>query len=53
MPFYNDLDTVCMDLYGQGIEPLLDASRHKDVVSALLRPEGLNYGQLPRVVAFS
>ncbi|WP_303328008.1 DUF4301 family protein [uncultured Muribaculum sp.] len=48
MPFYNELDTVCVDLYGQGIEPLLDASRHKDVVSALLRPEGLNYGQLPK-----
>ncbi len=48
MPFYNELDTVCVNLYGQGIEPLLAASRHKDIVSALLRPEGLNYGQLPK-----
>lgn len=48
MPFCGELDTVCVKLYGQGIEQLLAASRHKDVVAALLRPQGMNYGQLPK-----
>ncbi len=48
MPFYAELDNVCEKMYGKNIPALLAQSRGKDVVAALLRPEGLNYGQLPK-----
>ncbi|MCM1021390.1 MAG: DUF4301 family protein [Muribaculum sp.] len=48
MPFYNQLDATCAKLYGKGINELIALSRQKDVVAALLRPEGMNYGQLPK-----
>lgn len=46
--YYADLDAVCMRLYGAGVGELLVARRFKDVVSALLGKDGLNYGHLPK-----
>lgn len=49
-PFYKELDETCHRLYSEGIEQLFASERHRDVVSALIRPEGMNYGQLPKAL---
>ena len=46
--FYPALDDACQVLYGEGVQSLMAAGRYKDVVSAMLDEEGLNYGQLPK-----
>lgn len=46
--FYPTLDAACTRLYGLGIHELMAASRHKDVVRALLNADGLAYGKLPK-----
>ena len=46
--FYADLDAVCSRLYGADIPTLLQASRRRDIVNALLGSNGLGYGKLPK-----
>lgn len=46
--FYPALDDACQVLYGMGVDDLIDEHRYKDIVSAMLDEEGLNYGQLPK-----
>ncbi|MBO4589995.1 MAG: DUF4301 family protein [Bacteroidaceae bacterium] len=46
--FYGSLNACCRRLYGSDVPQLQAAHRYKDIVAALLRPEGLNYGQLPK-----
>ncbi|MDE5799892.1 MAG: DUF4301 family protein, partial [Paramuribaculum sp.] len=46
--FFDDLDQACQRLYGAGIDALIADGRAKDVVAALIKPEGLNYGGLPK-----
>ena len=46
--FYAALNEKCIELYGQGIQELMAESHHRKVVAALLNPEGLNFGQLPK-----
>ena len=46
--FYDDLDAVCQRNEGRGVEALMSDGEYKKVVANLLRPEGLNYGQLPK-----
>lgn len=38
----------CKELYGKSIKELIAEGEYKKIVSALLKPEGLNYGQLPK-----
>ena len=44
--FFPALDDACEVLYGMGADALTAAGRYRDVVSAMLDEEGLNYGQL-------
>ena len=46
--FYPALDDACQVLYGEGVQTLLAANRYKEIVSAMLDDDGLNYGQLPK-----
>lgn len=46
--FFDDLNAACVRLHGKGIDALLEAGRYKDVAAAMLAPEGLNYGSLPK-----
>lgn len=48
LPFYDDLNEACLKLYGKSLDDLLAAKNHRDVVRALIMPEGLNYGGLPK-----
>lgn len=46
--FYKALDLACIKNYNCGVDGLISNGRYKDVVKALLLPEGLNYGNLPK-----
>ncbi|MCM1028859.1 MAG: DUF4301 family protein [Pseudoflavonifractor sp.] len=48
LPFAKDLDEACIRLHGKDAAGLLADGRRRDVVAAIIRPEGLNYGQLPK-----
>ncbi len=48
--FFNDLDDTTKKLYGAGVADLAAAGRCKDIVRALIMPEGLNYGGLPKAL---
>jgi hypothetical protein len=46
--FFKKLDEKCVELYGQGAISLCAEMRYKEVIAALLRPDGLDYGNLPK-----
>lgn len=46
--FYPDLDKVCKELYNADVDALLRDGRYKDIVAAIIQPQGLNYGALPK-----
>ena len=46
--FYDELNEACLKNEGKDIPTLLADGNFKAVSSQMLRPEGLNYGQLPK-----
>lgn len=48
--FYAELQEAVKRLYGVTVEELVEAGRYKDLVGAIILPEGLNYGQLPKAL---
>ena len=46
--FYAALNAKCEELYEKDIKTLMEEGGHRKVVAALLNPEGLNFGQLPK-----
>ena len=46
--FFEALDKACLHLYGKNIDSLLAEGAYKPIVQAMLKPEGLNYGALPK-----
>ena len=48
--FFADLEKTVGRLYGKTIAELIAEGRAKDLVKALILPEGLNYGGLPKAL---
>lgn len=48
LAFADELDEVLKKLHGMTAKQLVEAGRYKDVIAGIIRPEGLNYGQLPK-----
>lgn len=46
--FFGQLDETCRKLYGQPVDQLLNEGRQKDVIRAIIAPDGMNYGGLPK-----
>ena len=46
--FAVSLDEACRDLFGKNASTLCGEGRCKEVAAALLQPEGLDYGNLPK-----
>lgn len=46
--FFPLLDEACRRIENKGVDELIAEGRYKSVVKALLMPEGLNYGNLPK-----
>ncbi len=49
-PFAAELDATCQRLHGKTAAQLIAEGRQKDVIAAIIRPEGMNYGQLPKAL---
>ena len=49
-PFFDELNSVCLRLYNKNASDLISEKRYKDVIAAIIRSEGLNYGQLPKAL---
>ncbi len=48
--FYDTLQTTVQHLYGKSVEELIAEKRFKDLVGAIILPEGMNYGGLPKAL---
>ncbi len=48
--FFDRLNKTCVDLYGLSVADMFATGRHREVVAALILPDGMNYGQLPKAV---
>lgn len=48
MAFIADLNEVTVKLHGFTVDELKQAGRNKDIIAAIIKPEGLNYGNLPK-----
>ena len=46
--FFGSLDETCKDMFGEGAMELCSKGKYKDIVSALLYSEGLDYGNMPK-----
>ncbi len=50
LAFYPQLNKTCVNLYKSNVEELMTSGRYADVLKALLMPEGMNYGSLPKAL---
>ncbi len=48
--FYAQLNKTCVNLYQKNVNELIADHRHTDVLKALLLPDGMNYGSLPKAL---
>lgn len=50
LPFKNELDRICQALYGADVAALIAENRYKDIIKAIILPQGMNYGKLPKAL---
>ena len=48
LAFYTELNEAVKKLYGQDVDTLMSNGENRKVIAAIIRPEGLNYGNLPK-----
>ena len=48
LAFYPELNDTVKKLYGKDVDSLLSEGRDKDVIAAIVKEEGMNYGNLPK-----
>lgn len=48
LAFFGELNDVVLKLHGKDVDALIAEGRNKDVIAAIILPEGLNYGNLPK-----
>lgn len=46
--FFDDLQEVVNRIYGKSVRQMIDENKSKEVIAAIINPEGLNYGNLPK-----
>lgn len=49
-PFKAELEQAVKKLHGKTVDELIADRRYKDIIAAIIRPEGMNYGQLPKAL---
>lgn len=50
LAFFDELSAACEHLYGLTADSLIATGRYKDVIRAIIAPDGLNYGALPKAL---
>ena len=48
LAFFGELNDAVLKLHGKDVDSLIAEGRNKDVIAAIILPEGLNYGNLPK-----
>ncbi len=48
LAFIGDLNDTCLRLYDKDVHQLIEEKRFKDVIAAIILPDGMNYGGLPK-----
>lgn len=48
LAFFGELDEVVKKLYSKTVDELIAGGEYKKVIAAIILPEGLNYGNLPK-----
>lgn len=48
LPFLPELRAAVEKLYGKSLDDLLKEGRNRDVIAAIVKPDGMNYGGLPK-----
>lgn len=48
--FYDALQATVQKLYGKTVDDLISEGRYKDLVGAIILPDGMNYGGLPKAL---
>lgn len=48
LPFVDDLKATTKRLYNEDLDSMLAAGRNRDIIAAIVKPEGMNYGGLPK-----
>ncbi len=46
--FFGELNAACERLHGKSVDQLLAEGKQKEVISAIIKEDGLNYGNLPK-----
>lgn len=50
LAFIKELNAACENLYDKDAFTLRKEKRYKDIIAALVKPQGMNYGALPKAV---
>ena len=50
LAFYEDLDSACKQIYKAGVEELIAKGMYTEILKAMLLPEGMGYGHLPKAL---
>ncbi len=48
LPFKAELEAAVMKMYDNKLSALIAAGRDRDIIKAIIDPEGMNYGNLPK-----
>lgn len=48
--FIDKLNSFTLKLYNSSVNELKEAHRYKDIVAAIVKPQGMNYGALPKAL---
>lgn len=48
LPFLPELKAAVEKMYSTTLEELVKAGRNRDIIAAIVKPEGMNYGNLPK-----
>lgn len=48
LPFLPELRAAVQKMYGKTLDELLKEGKNRDIIAAIVNPEGMNYGGLPK-----
>ncbi|MCM1070629.1 MAG: DUF4301 family protein [[Clostridium] fimetarium] len=46
--FFGELNAVCERVHGKSVDQLLAEGKQKEIIAAIIKEDGLNYGNLPK-----
>ncbi len=48
LAFFDELNNLLVNKYSKDVDTLLAEGREKDIIAAIIKPDGMNYGNLPK-----